>query len=376
MENKQVRSDLVSVMMPAYNAERFIRQAVESVLAQKYPHWELIVVDDGSTDQTSEILKQFDDSRIRIIRQSNAGESAARNTALQHLRGEYLAFLDADDIYLPNHLEVTVGYLQMHPEYDGVYTDGYYCDETGTYLQSLSSRRIGPYQGQVIDHVIRSSAVFGPPVCVALRQKIIHKKNLRFDTNITIGPDWDFFRQYAELAQFGYVDQKTCLYRIHQTNITFQIDLQKRALELAKCRINAIKSEGFKQCTPETREYVFYDLLVNLLRDFPERQSIIIEWPEFSTLSVSQQARLFRLMASKAIVTYGKSRYIKEWLMRSRKLAPTDFRGVMLFLLYDASPTICRLLLRIKSLRYSDPLTTSPFADLQKTSSHAHCIIS
>jgi len=364
-------------MMPAYNAERFVRQAIESVLHQRYSHWELLIVDDGSTDSTADISAQFSDARIKIIRQANAGESAARNTALEHANGEFLAFLDADDVFLPNHLEVTVGYLQTHLEHDGVYTDGYYCDEAGTCLQTLSSRRIGPYQGWVIDHVVRSSAVFGPPICVVLRRNLIAEYNLRFDTNITIGPDWDFLRQYAEVGQFGYVDQKTCLYRLHQTNITFRIDLQKRALELAKCRINAIKSKSFETCSSQTREFVFYDLLVNMLRGFPERQSAITQWQEFGDLSIEQRARLFRLMASKAIVAGGKSQYIKEWLGRSRALNPTDFRGLGLDLLYNASPSICKLVLQIKMLRQSDPLTIPPFADLLKEfSSHADRAVS
>jgi glycosyltransferase involved in cell wall biosynthesis len=364
-----MESGLVSVIMPVYNGERFIGQAIESVLSQSYPHWELVVVNDGSTDHTRDILTRASDGRMRVIDRANGGESAARNTALEHAKGEFLAFLDADDLYLPDHLEGTVGYLQTHADCDGVYTDGYYCDESGTLLQTLSSRRIGPYQGRVIDEVVRSSAVFGPPICVVLRHNLITKYNLRFDTNITIGPDWDFFRQYAEVAQFGYASQKTCLYRLHQTNITFRTGLRKRGLELAKCRINAIKSKSFKACSHQTREYVFYDLLVNLLRNFPERQWAVTHWPEFGELASEQQARLLRLMASKAIVRGGESNYIEEWLARSRELNPTDTRGLALDVLYTISPLICRLLLRIKMLRQSDPLTTSPFADLEKASS-------
>jgi glycosyltransferase involved in cell wall biosynthesis len=361
-----VKSGLVSVMMPAFNAERFIRQAIESVLEQSYSNWELIVVDDGSTDETAEALKEFVDPRIKVIHQSNAGESAARNAALEHAGGEFLAFLDADDVYLPNHLAVAVDYLQTHSGSDGVYTDGYYCDKAGTLMQSLSSRRIGPFEGQVIDQVTRSSAVFGPPICVVLRRNIIVKYDLRFDTNITIGPDWDFFRQYAQVARFGYVDQKTCLYRLHQANISFRVDSRKRALELAKCRINAVKSESFKTCSTETREFVFYDLLVNCLRDFPGRQSALVQSPEFGSLSTVQQARLLRLMASKAMVAGAESKYVKEWLARSRELNPADSRGSAFSIVYNISPSVCRLVLRLKLLRQPDHMADSPFADLEK----------
>ena len=96
--------ELVSVMMPAYNAENYIEAAVKSVLAQSYDHWELIVVDDGSTDGTASVVAEFDDPRIKLFKQSNGGESAARNTAIRQMQGEFVAFLDADDMYLPDHL--------------------------------------------------------------------------------------------------------------------------------------------------------------------------------------------------------------------------------------------------------------------------------
>lgn len=110
----------VSVMMPAHNAEAFIGQAIESVLAQSYLHWELVIVEDGSSDRTAEIFLEYADPRIRVVRQENGGEASARNTALKNVQGEFLAFLDADDLYLPNHLEVAVEYLLSHPKADGV----------------------------------------------------------------------------------------------------------------------------------------------------------------------------------------------------------------------------------------------------------------
>jgi len=106
-----MQSELVSIMMPAFNAERYIRQAIESILAQRYPSWELVVVNDGSTDSTPKIIAGFSDPRIRIYHQENGGEASARNSALEHSNGKYLAFLDADDLYLPNHLDETIAYL-------------------------------------------------------------------------------------------------------------------------------------------------------------------------------------------------------------------------------------------------------------------------
>src|ERR1700752_4809634 len=99
----------VSVIIPAYNAAATIRQAVDSALAQNYDK-EIIVVNDGSTDLTGEILYSYG-KRIRLIEQANRGETAARNTAIAAARGDYLAFLDSDDYWLPNRLVLTVDAL-------------------------------------------------------------------------------------------------------------------------------------------------------------------------------------------------------------------------------------------------------------------------
>jgi len=354
---------LVSIMMPAFNAEKFIALAIESVLAQTYTNWELIVVDDGSVDRTGEIAAQYQDERIKIVRQPNGGESAARNTALRHMQGELVAYLDADDTLLPNHLELTARYLQEHPEMDAVYTDGYHCDEFGQLMQSLSSRRRGPFQGWIFEEVVRASDVFGPPTCVVLRREPILRYGLEYDTRIVIGPDWDFFTRYAENTRFGYIDQYTCLYRIHQTNITFSTGSEKRALSLAMVREKAIKLSSFNKLSVRTRAAVFYDLLVNLLADYPERQSRVVQWQEFHALPKEERGALLRLMSSKAMLRGRSHPYIDRWLNQARVLNPTDQKARMLAILYGLSPTLCRFALWIKTRSEGGLAELSPFHD-------------
>jgi glycosyltransferase involved in cell wall biosynthesis len=359
-----LKSGLVSVMMPAYNAEAFIRQAIESVLAQTYPQWELVIVDDGSSDRTGEIALEYNHPRIRVIRQENQGEAAARNTALKNIQGEFLAFLDADDLYLPHHLESLVGYLLTHEQTDGVYADGYYIDQTGKRLQTLSSRRRGPFEGDLFEEVVYGSDVFGPPACVALRTNLISARGLKFDENIVIGPDWDFFAKYAEVGKFGYLDVITCLYRLHTSNISVRTGLKKRALELAKCRVNAIRTKRFGSCSIRVRTAVFYDLLINLLIDFPERQSEITRWIEFTELPRSEQARLLRLMAGMTAVHGSDQSHIQEWLDSARRLNPADWRAVILWLLHRIHPKLLNMMLRVRAPRDVDPRTIPPFADM------------
>ena len=101
---------LISVIMPAYNALPYIDQAIRSVLDQDYPNIELIVVDDGSRDGTPELAEQFGD-RVKVLRQKNAGPAAARNKGIAASRGDFIAFLDADDVWLPGKASMQVQYL-------------------------------------------------------------------------------------------------------------------------------------------------------------------------------------------------------------------------------------------------------------------------
>src|SRR5437867_5651771 len=105
---------LVSIIIPCYNQAQFLREAIQSALAQTYPHREIFIVDDGSTDNTAEVTAGYRD--VRYIRQENSGVSTARNTGLKQSRGEYLVFLDSDDRLLPAALEIGVDCLREHPE--------------------------------------------------------------------------------------------------------------------------------------------------------------------------------------------------------------------------------------------------------------------
>lgn len=124
---------LVSVVIPTYNRAHLIGRAIESVLDQTYPHVEVIVVDDGSTDNTREVVESYD-PRVRYIRQANAGAATARNTGLRVARGEFLALLDSDDEWFPWKLEAQLRVLDRYPEVGMVWTDMTATDEAGVVL--------------------------------------------------------------------------------------------------------------------------------------------------------------------------------------------------------------------------------------------------
>ena len=115
-----MKMSLISVMMPTYNNAKYIKQAIESIYAQNYDNIEIIVVDDGSTDNTKGIVQQYKDIKYFYI--EHKGISVARNTALEKSKGEYIAFLDSDDYWLPNKLNTQMQYFKDHPDCEIVFT--------------------------------------------------------------------------------------------------------------------------------------------------------------------------------------------------------------------------------------------------------------
>lgn len=116
---------MISVIMPAYNSERYISEAIESVINQSYKNFELIIVDDGSTDRTPEIIDKYaeTDLRIKVFHRENAGVSSARNFALQNICGEYVTFIDSDDMYHTDRLKIMYSVFEQNPECDAVFVD-------------------------------------------------------------------------------------------------------------------------------------------------------------------------------------------------------------------------------------------------------------
>lgn len=111
--NEELLSGLVSIIMPCYNGEKFIKETIESVLTQTYTSWELLIIDDGSKDNSVDIIKSYQqDQRIKLIQQANAGSAAARNNGIRHSQGQYMALLDSDDIWLPNFLEEQIKFMK------------------------------------------------------------------------------------------------------------------------------------------------------------------------------------------------------------------------------------------------------------------------
>ena len=126
----------VSVVIPTYNRALMVKEAIQSVLDQTYSDFEIIVVDDGSTDDTREVVTAFAD-KVRYVFQENSGRSNARNRAIHMARGRYIAFLDSDDLYMPHKLDMQVACMEKVPEFGMVYSTAVCIDEQGNDLTRI-----------------------------------------------------------------------------------------------------------------------------------------------------------------------------------------------------------------------------------------------
>jgi len=207
----------VSVIIPVYNGEHFIRESIESVFAQTFKDYELIVVDDGSTDNTLKIIGTFDD-RLKCIHQPNAGPASARNRGYLHSNGEYLAFLDADDRWYPAMLEVSVPILDADKKVGLTYADLDLIDQTGSVIErnylTERGRRKRPKASFIGFHSI-------PFPSASLKRRTIFAAAGGFDTNFYQGgEDVLLWAKMYRLAEFRWIPQALCQRRIHDEQVS------------------------------------------------------------------------------------------------------------------------------------------------------------
>ena len=184
----------VSVIIPTYNRASLLREALQSVIDQTFSDWEAIVVDDGSTDGTATTVYSFDDPRIRYIPQEHAERSAARNRGLAAARGEYITFLDDDDLYLPDTLAVEVEFQQSHPDLDMVVGGMQVTDWHGVVREVVRPWLHQPEPN--LRTCITGESCFA--TCgVNLRHAMLQRLDHWFDTRLSLAEDTDFFLRIA-----------------------------------------------------------------------------------------------------------------------------------------------------------------------------------
>lgn len=202
---------IVSVIVPTYNRAHLICESLDSVFAQTFQDFEVIVVDDGSTDNTEEVLAPYKD-RIRYFKQGNAGASAARNRGMLAVAGEYIAFLDSDDLWMPTKLAKQVALLRERPDINLCYTDLYLAREpTEKPFKTLFD--LVAFRGNTLLKTLLMESTNLTP-SVIFRREILPSVGL-FDTALISGEDFDFFLRIAAKNDCAYIDECLVFVREH-----------------------------------------------------------------------------------------------------------------------------------------------------------------
>jgi glycosyltransferase involved in cell wall biosynthesis len=205
-------SPTVSIIIPTYNRASFLRKAIQSVLQQTYRNFEIIVVDDGSTDDTLESIGEMH-NRVTYLYQAHKGRSAARNYGIQVSKGEYIAFLDSDDQYLPQKLELQIKFLENNPSLGMVYSWSLAIDEEGKELPFLFK---GNLSGWIYPQLLFSWPITTPTVVV--RSDVIEQIG-GFSEELDLWEDDDLWRRIARSYPIGCQRQPLCKIRIHPSKI-------------------------------------------------------------------------------------------------------------------------------------------------------------
>ncbi|MBJ6727098.1 glycosyltransferase family 2 protein [Geomesophilobacter sediminis] len=267
----------VSVIIPTHNRADLITEAIDSVLAQTYTDYEIIVVDDGSTDQTAEALGRYGDS-VLYLYQSQMGPSAARNAGIKRAKGDLIAFLDSDDMWLPEKLSAQVAAMEANPSV-GLVATGYATISAGEAKkdeQVLSGAEVSEVRSCHYKNYFATSTVMVRADCL--------KKVGRFDESLHFAEDWDLWLRILQAYDFTYIGRVLTRYRKHLLNIT-QTSFHRNVKDWEKV-IERHRGRSFKEWLIHQKRFSWLYLnMAVVYRDENPRQGLkyllksIIEHP-------------------------------------------------------------------------------------------------
>jgi glycosyltransferase involved in cell wall biosynthesis len=209
----------VSVIIPTYNRAVMVKKAIQSVLEQTYTNYEIIVVDDGSTDQTRELVTSLSD-KVVYVYQPNSGRSSARNHGIRLARGKYIAFLDSDDLFLPTKLQKQISLMEKNNDYLLSHTSYQRINVQGDYIGEVKS---GTFSGNVYPKIIRNCPIATPTVMV-IRKALAEDRG--FEESISIGEDVILWIQLARKSKILGINEPLTKVRISGISAAFDLQAQ------------------------------------------------------------------------------------------------------------------------------------------------------
>lgn len=214
----------ISVIIPAYNSEKTIKTTIESVLKQTFVDFELIIINDGSQDSTLDIISQIQDSRIKVFSFDNAGGNVSRNRGLNYAVGEFVSFLDADDIWTDDKLEIQLKALQETSQAAVAYSLTNYIDENGDFVVSGTHITVN---GDVYENLLITNFLENGSNPLIRREALID--NGGFDKSLSAAQDWDMWLRLACKFDFVCIPSVQILYRISANSVSSNLVRQEKA---------------------------------------------------------------------------------------------------------------------------------------------------
>lgn len=240
-------SPIVSVVIPAYNAEKTILDTIESVQKQSFSDFEVIVINDGSTDKTLDLVNAIDDSRIKVFSYENGGLSVARNRGISHAQGEFITFLDADDLWTVDKLELQVKALNENPKAGVAYSWTLIIKENS---QQLYPGVSASFEGNVHRHLLIGNFIASGSN-VMMRRQVVEQVG-EFDPSLKSSEDWDYWLRVAPKFSFVVVPKPQILYRQSSRTMSSNVErmeehmltVHERAFQVAPKNLRNLKSQS------------------------------------------------------------------------------------------------------------------------------------
>lgn len=256
----------VSIVMPNLNNGRYISEAIDSIRAQTFGDFELIVVDNGSSDDSCERVASYQnrDPRVKLVVCGKRGARYALNMGIEEARGEYLTWMASDDLSSPMRIAKQIDALDAHPEFGACYTDGWTMDQTGRRLNLIRSRdTIGPSpafdRGEVFRLLLKRNFIIGASVMV--RVSVLGDE--RFDESVRFAEDWSFSLRLAKRTRFKCIEEPLYGYRLHGGATSSFRNLPSNSYNLAKAMVRWMKTIDME---PEDKRQLLLSLLTGPAR--------------------------------------------------------------------------------------------------------------
>ena len=287
--------ELVSIIMPAYNAQKYIRESILSAVNQTYVNWELIIVNDGSTDDTQPIAEEFSsrDNRIKVINQENKRLGGARNTGIKNSTAKWVAFLDSDDLWEPTKLEKQIQAARALPKADVIYTSGWTFNENDlNNLMAYDSPEGSSTAAEMYNVLLAGNVI--PVLSVMVKKTIIDQIGYQEEDPFFHGcEDWDYwFRMAISGANFYGLNEKLFYYRRHGNNMSGKSLQIAQAAVLLK-NIAAAGMADKKETTSYLKKFVS-PLITRLIAESRKTEAIyLLKWMKKIDAAWIQSVNIF-----------------------------------------------------------------------------------